>query len=103
MKNENNKILNQEIKKTSILNDIFENDPFGLLEVKAKNQIITPDDRLVASFEEINNFYKVHSCEPKKSIDMNERRLYSRLEGLKNDYKKIQLLKKYDTYNLLEK
>jgi len=35
------------------LDEILDNDPFDLLsEVKAKNPIITEDDRLIASFEE---------------------------------------------------
>jgi hypothetical protein len=41
------------------LDDILNNDPLGLLgEVKAKNPIVTADDRLVASFEEINSFFE---------------------------------------------
>ncbi len=87
--------------KESILNSIFDSDSLGLLEVKAKNPVITADDRLVASFEEVNGFYEKNGSEPKKSIDMNERRLFSRLDGIRKNPDKIQVLKKYDKYNLL--
>lgn len=86
------------------LDEILTNDPLGLLgEVKAKNPIVTADDRLIASFEEINNFFDVHGREPLKSKDMNERGLYSRLEGIRNDIQKSQSLYKYDRFNLLKK
>ena len=88
--------------KEAMLNNIFENDPLGLLEIKAKNPVITPDDRLIATFEEINDFYEKHDCEPKKTTDMNERGLFSRLKGLRDNPQKIQALKKYDRFNLLE-
>ena len=85
------------------LDDILNDDPLGLLgEVKAKNPIVTADDRLVASFEEINSFFDMNRREPKKSSDMNERRLYSRLQGLREDVNKSESLKKYDRFNLLE-
>ncbi len=56
------------------LDDILNNDPFNLLpDIKAKNPVVTADDRLVASFEEINSFYEKNGSEPQKSTDMNER------------------------------
>jgi len=87
--------------KETILNNIFESDPLGLLEIKAKNPIITADDRLVASFEEINDFHEKNGREPQKTTDMNERGLFSRLKGLRANSQKIQALKKYDRFNLL--
>ena len=87
--------------KETILNNIFESDPLGLLEIKAKNPVITADDRLVASFEEINSFIENNGSEPQKSTDMNERGLFSRLKGLRANPQKIQALKKYDRFNLL--
>lgn len=87
--------------KETILNNIFENDPLGLLEIKAKNPVIMADDRLIATFEEINDFYEKHGCEPQKTTDMNERKLFSRLKGLQANLQKIQVLKKYDKFNLL--
>ncbi len=86
------------------LDEILNSDPLGLLnEAKTKNPIITNDDRLVVSFEEINKFYETNGYEPQKSSDMHERRLYARLKGIREDTKKVEFLKKYDRYNLLEK
>ena len=87
--------------KKKILDDILANDPFGLLDIKAKNPIITEDDRLISSFEEVNDFYEKNGCEPKKSTDINERRLFSRLQGMRDTPTKRNLLKKYDKFNLL--
>jgi hypothetical protein len=88
--------------KEEILNSIFENDPLGILEIKAKNPVVTADDRLKASFEEINSFYETHDREPKKCTDMNERGLFSRLQGIKENPTKIEALKQYDRFNLLQ-
>lgn len=86
------------------LDDILDNDPLGLLgEVKAKNPIVTADDRLIASFKEINTFYDKYEREPKKSDDMNERKLYSRLMGFREDDTKSVSLRNYDRFNLLKK
>jgi len=88
--------------KETVLNNIFDSDPLGLLEVKAKNPVVTADDRLVASFEEINDFLEHNGYEPQKSTDMNERRLFSRLKGIRENHDKMKALKKYDKYDLLE-
>jgi len=88
--------------KETVLNNIFDSDPLGLLEVKAKNPVVTADDRLVASFEEINDFIEQNGKEPQKSTDMNERRLFSRLKGIRENPDKMKALKKYDKYDLLE-
>ena len=88
--------------KEVILNSIFENDPLGILDIKAKNPVVTADDRLKASFDEINRFYEIHNREPKKCTDMNERSLFSRLQGIKENPTKIETLKQYDRFNLLK-
>ena len=88
--------------KETVLNNIFDSDPSGLLEIKAKNPVITADDRLVDSFEEINDFYEKQKREPLKTTDMNERRLFSRIKGLRANPQKIQALKKYDRFDLLD-
>ncbi len=88
--------------KEFILNNIFENDPLGLLEIKAKNPVVTADDRLRVSFEEINSFFEIHNREPQRCTDMNERGLFSRLKGIKENPNKIEALKQYDRFNLLE-
>ncbi|MDQ7047267.1 MAG: GIY-YIG nuclease family protein [Sulfurovum sp.] len=84
------------------LDDILNSDPLELLsDLKVKNPVITADDRLIATFEEINDFYEKHNCEPQKTTDMNERRLYSRLKGLREHPQKREALKKYDRFDLL--
>jgi len=84
------------------LEDILSNDPLGILvEAKPKAKSINEDDRLIASFEEINSFIESNGHEPKKSTNMSERTLYSRLQGIKDNPEKIEYLKPYDRFNLL--
>jgi hypothetical protein len=88
--------------KKSILDDIFSNDPFGLLNVKATSPSKTEDQRLVQTFEEVNQFYVQNNREPQQVNDINERVLYSRLQGIRNNSEKMESLKKYDVNNLLD-
>jgi hypothetical protein len=84
------------------LDEILDGDPLGLLgEVKAKNPVLTADDRLINSFEEINGFVETEGHEPTRSSNMQERGLYSRLKGIREDENKVEALKKYDRFNLL--
>ena len=83
------------------LEDILATDPLGLLEIKPKAFAITADERLVTSFKEINVFFSEHGKEPTQSRDIKERRLYSRLKGLRDDPGKAFALLEYDTFNLL--
>ena len=80
----------------------MDKDPLGILDIKAKNPVVTADDRLKASFDEINRFYEIHNREPKKCTDMNERSLFSRLQGIKENPTKIEALKQFDRFNLLQ-
>ena len=88
--------------KKSILDDIFSNDPFGLLNVKVTSPSKTEDQRLVQTFEEVNQFYVQNNREPQQVNDINERVLYSRLQGIRNNSEKMESLKKYDVNNLLD-
>jgi T5orf172 domain-containing protein len=89
--------------KDKILDDIFNNDPLGLLNFKPKNSNTrTADERLLASFQEINDFVDNSGKEPEANIgNISEFQLYSRLKNLKEDEIKISFLKEHDTYNLL--
>ena len=81
---------------------ILENDPQGLLDIKKKaTGVISADARLLASFEEINAFRQQHGDEPEKSRNIDERKLYSRLEGLRANPEKVAELIAYDRYKLL--
>jgi len=85
------------------LDDILDNDPLDAIkELKVKNPEVTPDDRLIEKFKRVNEFFKENNCEPKKSVDINEVTLYSILKGIRKDTSKIDKLKQYDTYKLLE-
>lgn len=91
------------MNKEEILNDIFNNDPFGLLNVKPKNtSSCTPDERLASSFQEINDFVSKYGKEPEPNIkNVAEFQLYSRLKSLREDEDKIAKLKEDDLHNLL--
>jgi len=89
--------------KDSILDEIFANDPDGILDIKPK---ATPaqneDQRLVSSFEEINEFVDANGREPHRNMsDMHEMKLFSRLKGLREHNKKMQALQGYDRHGLL--
>lgn len=84
------------------LEAILHDDPLGLLAVKPKaSSAMGADERLVASFEEINAFTQEHGREPAKSRDIKERRLYSRLQGIRENPQSAEPLAKYDVHGLL--
>jgi len=86
-------------KKT--LDDIFEDDDFGLLDVKPKNSNVkSEEDRLIESFEEINSFIDKNGREPQAS-SMSEYTLLARLKNFREDEKSKKLLKPYDRHDLL--
>ena len=82
---------------------ILEEDPLGLLAAKPKaSGTATADERLISSFEEINTFVRSNHREPSESRDIGERKLYSRLKGLRENPDKAASLIEYDELNLLE-
>ena len=83
--------------------EILEKDPLGILVIKPKvSSVISADNRLKTSFEEINQFIDTQGHEPEKSRDINERRLFSRLQSFKESPEKAALLLALDKHNLLE-
>ncbi len=84
--------------KDKVLDEIFSNDPLGLLKVKPRDSSVrSPDERLLASFLEINDFIDKNEREPDSNINIvSEFQLYSRLKSLRNDSEKIELLRKAD-------
>ncbi|MDR7208766.1 GIY-YIG nuclease family protein [Flavobacterium piscis] len=83
------------------LDDIFNDDDFGLLESKGKQNFVrTDEDRLIDSFEEINLFFEKNKREPSTS-SMSEYSLCSRLKEFKNNERKKSILKAFDRFNLL--
>lgn len=88
--------------KNWVLDEIFNNDPFGLLNVKVNPSAArNADERLIASFKEINDFYEVNNHEPEQGSGIQEHGLYSRLKGIREDQTKIEMLKVHDKFNLL--
>lgn len=88
-------------KKKISLDDIFNDDDFGLLDSIAKSSNIkSEDDRLIDSFEEINAFVDKNGREPSAS-SMSEYGLLAKLKNLRQDEKKKKIVKPYDRYNLL--
>lgn len=89
--------------KQSILKEIFENDPFGLLIVKPKKSAArTSDERLASSFDEINDFIENNEREPKPDpTNISEYKLYSTLKGLRENEDKMMALEPQDKYGLL--
>ncbi len=85
------------------LQAILDDDPLGILNVQAKpSSVISPENRLKASFEAINQFIDDEGHEPEKSRDINERKLFSRLQSFKESPEKAALLLELDRHNLLE-
>lgn len=88
-------------KKKISLDDIFNDDDFGLLDkVEKTSNEKTADQRLIDSFEEINAFVDKNGREPNKS-SMSEYGLLARLKNIReNEQQKISL-KAFDRHNLL--
>ena len=89
--------------KEKVLDEIFADDPFGLLIIKPKiSNKKSIDELLISSFNEITNFIDKNGHEPlANSANPIERILYSRLRTLQNNPEKSKGLKQYDIYNLL--
>lgn len=90
--------------KNKVLDDIFNDDPLGLLNVKAKKSSTrTSDERLASSFDEINDFIEKHEREPEPNPgNITEYKLYSRLKSLREDEEKMMALEPQDKYGLFD-
>ncbi|MBD3863262.1 GIY-YIG nuclease family protein [Olleya marilimosa] len=88
-------------KKKPTLDDIFNDDEFGLLDSKAKTSTVkTEEDRLIDSFEEINIFIDKNDREPSTS-SMSEYSLLAKLKNFRQDDAKKKIVKPFDRHNLL--
>ena len=89
------------MSKKKTLEDIFNDDEFGILDSKPINSNIkTEDERLIESFQEINTFFEKNNREP-EAANVTEFKLLSRLKALRKDAKKVEILRPYDSHNLL--
>jgi hypothetical protein len=89
--------------RDKLLKDIFENDPLGLLVIKPSNSPVKNEEqRLVASFHEINLFFEHNNREPELGEGIQEHQLYSRLKSIRENPMKMEILKVHDIYRLLD-
>lgn len=89
--------------KDKRLKEIFESDPFGLLNIKpSSSPARNEDERLVASFQEINDFYEKNKREPEPGNSIQEHKLYSRLKSMRENENKMMALEPEDKYGLLK-
>lgn len=90
--------------RKSKLQEIFDSDPLGLLDVRDTPKQERRDDewRLKEQFREISEFYENNQRLPSgDGENISEYTLAARLDGIKRDPKKVQILLELDTYNLL--
>jgi hypothetical protein len=82
---------------------LIADDELGLLKVKPKGANASSSaDRLVASFGEINDFVREHDRVPAPNQnDVQEYRLYSRLDSLRQHRTNATVLGDYDEFGLL--
>lgn len=84
------------------LDDIFNDDPYGLLNVKpSASPARNADERLLSSFQEIIDFYEKNNREPEQGGGIQEHQLYARLKGIRENPEKSEMLKGHDKYGLL--
>ncbi|MDD3078663.1 MAG: GIY-YIG nuclease family protein [Paludibacter sp.] len=89
------------MNKKITIDDIFNDDDFGLLDSKPQTSYTkTDEDRLIESFEEINAFVDSNEREPGTS-SMSEYRLSANLKTFRQDEGKKRTLKPFDRHNLL--
>ena len=84
------------------LQKILEDDDMGLLNIKPKRAAITVDERLLASFQQINDFYRQHGKEPVSNpSNIVEFQLFNRLKGFRASKEKCEALQEVDEFKLL--
>lgn len=83
------------------LEDIFNDDAFGLLDFKENKIVVkSDDDRLIDSFMEINDFFEKKGREPSTS-SMSEYGLLSKLKNFRSNEQHKKIVKGFDKFNLL--
>jgi len=101
MKKENE----MQTDKDKVLDDIFNSDLLGMLKVQPKHSPArNADERLLASFQEIIDFFeKNNNQEPTPNPNnIAEYQFYSRLKNLRESEEKKMVLASVDKYNLLK-
>lgn len=93
-----------KMDKDTVLDEIFNTDNMRLLNVKPKKtSALSVDERLTASFQEINTFFEKHNREPQLNVEnISEYQLYCRLKSLREDKNKMIVCEPYDKHGLLK-
>ena len=85
------------------LAELFEGPDSELFKPAPKKHVITKDERLVGSFEQINDFVRKNGQTPNEQAnDISEAMLGHMLKTIKVDKKKVEALTEYDEFGLLE-
>jgi hypothetical protein len=85
------------------LDELFDSDLDGLLDLPDKPQKISSSDRLEQAFLDVLDFRRLKGRTPSSSTrDIAERRLGARLDGILADDEKVAALKALDEFSLLE-
>lgn len=89
--------------KQKVLDAIFNDDEFDILNVKPKvSSAKNEEERLLASFAEINEFVSKNNNEPQANpSNIAEFQLYSRLKKIRENTEKTALLENQDVHGLL--
>ena len=90
--------------KDKVLDEIFNSDPNGILEVKPKSySVLNADERLTASFQEINKFFEIYNRKPQPNVgNISEYKLYCRLKNLRENKDKMMVCEPHDKHGLLK-
>lgn len=82
---------------------LFESDDGKMFVPPKKKAVVSSDDRLVASFQQIIDFVEKYNRPPElESNDMSEATLAARLNSIRNSKEKSDALKEIDSLGLLE-
>ncbi len=85
------------------LTALFESEDADMFKPKPKKHVATSDDRLIDSFGEITLFVREYGRMPSADADdMHEAVLGTRLNAIRSDKHKVEVLEGYDELGLLE-
>ena len=89
--------------KRDLLIELIRGDDQDLLHVKSSSSPQSMSDRLVSSFQEINDFIRETGHEPEpNNEDIREFSLWSRLNSFRENADHSRLLFEYDVFNVLK-
>jgi hypothetical protein len=85
------------------LSALFESEDAELFKPKPKKYVATPDDRLINSFNEIAQFVRDNGRTPSaEADDMQEAVLGTKLNSIRSDKHRAEILEDYDELGILE-